>query len=607
MSVAYRAVNWNPQKKRYDLVLAAGVLGTLATFVAVTLGVHPAATVETALIRGLGLTGFLLLHVILSIGPLARIDERFLPLLYNRRHLGVILAILALGHAVFVVIQYHGLGNVHPLVSLLTSNSADVPFESFGIVALGIFVVMAATSHDYWLSILTPPTWKRLHLLVYLAYLALVAHVAFGVLQDERHPLFLIATAAGAAIIGGLHLAAAWRERLLDRRRPAPDWIDVGPAATIAEGRARIALVAGERVAVFRHHDRLSCVSNVCKHQNGPLGEGRIVDGCITCPWHGYQYRPEDGTSPPPFTDRIPTFNLRVEDGRVLVDPRPNAPGTRVDPVPVPPTPPGPAAEFFVGYHPAAPPGVAAFSRRAVVTVLLLGMSLAVAFAVAQETFQPAHFAYGETTQLHGVLRLEPYPVLETEAQGRIHRYLLAGPGKHGAAPLVTSHANHRVRISGTVARHDRLSLLEVTSVAADSGTSPTPVEPLIDLGSRRLEGEVVDGKCYAGVMNPGLGTTHRGCAARCLAGGLPALFVTRDSEGGAVPLILTDAAMAPLPAVGNLAGRRLVLRGRVWRQGDLWFLQADRLPLTGPVRSDPGHPETALGHARAHARTNVR
>jgi nitrite reductase/ring-hydroxylating ferredoxin subunit len=29
--------------------------------------------------------------------------------------------------------------------------------------------------------------------------------------------------------------------------------------------------------------------------QNGPLGEGRIVDGCITCPWHGYQYRPDTG------------------------------------------------------------------------------------------------------------------------------------------------------------------------------------------------------------------------------------------------------------------------------------------------------------------------
>ncbi len=31
-------------------------------------------------------------------------------------------------------------------------------------------------------------------------------------------------------------------------------------------------------------------ISNVCQHQNGPLGEGEIIDGCITCPWHGFQY-----------------------------------------------------------------------------------------------------------------------------------------------------------------------------------------------------------------------------------------------------------------------------------------------------------------------------
>ena len=60
--------------------------------------------------------------------------------------------------------------------------------------------------------------------------------------------------------------------------------------------------------------------------------EGRIVDGCITCPWHGYQYSPETGASPPPFIEKIPTFNARVVDGAVWVDPRPNPPGTRVEP-----------------------------------------------------------------------------------------------------------------------------------------------------------------------------------------------------------------------------------------------------------------------------------
>jgi nitrite reductase/ring-hydroxylating ferredoxin subunit len=83
---------------------------------------------------------------------------------------------------------------------------------------------------------------------------------------------------------------------------------------------------------VFRYDGRVSAISSVCQHQNGPLGEGRIVNSCVVCPWHGYEYRPEDGASRPPFTERVPTFDVRVRAGRVLVHPRPHAPGTRVEP-----------------------------------------------------------------------------------------------------------------------------------------------------------------------------------------------------------------------------------------------------------------------------------
>ena len=86
-------------------------------------------------------------------------------------------------------------------------------------------------------------------------------------------------------------------------------------------------------MALFRYDGKVSAISNVCRHQNGPLGEGKIVDGCVVCPWHGYQYRPHDGTSPPPFTEKVPTFRVKVAAGRVLVDPRPLPPGTPVEAV----------------------------------------------------------------------------------------------------------------------------------------------------------------------------------------------------------------------------------------------------------------------------------
>lgn len=336
MSVAYRAVGWNAHKRRYD----AWLLGGVATLLMLLTGggslLQPAATIETLLIRALAVTALVLLHVVLSIGPLCRLDRRLLPLLYNRRHLGVTMCLVALAHGVFAVVQFHAGGTRHPLVSLLTSGSwtsaADVPFELFGLGALVVLVVMAATSHDFWLHTLTAPVWKALHMSVYAAYALIVAHVAFGALQSARSPVLAAGLGAGVVWITGLHLAAARRERAVDREASDAAWVDVCAVSDVPDARAFVACLAGERVAVFRHGDRLSAVSNVCQHQNGPLGEGRIVNGCIVCPWHGYEYRPDTGASPPPFTEKVPTFSIRVAAGRVLVAPRPHAPGTYVEP-----------------------------------------------------------------------------------------------------------------------------------------------------------------------------------------------------------------------------------------------------------------------------------
>jgi nitrite reductase/ring-hydroxylating ferredoxin subunit len=132
-----------------------------------------------------------------------------------------------------------------------------------------------------------------------------------------------------------LHVTAALHERPIDRAFPAKQsdgYVRICKVDEIPEKCAKIVSLAGERVAVFRYDDKVSAISNVCQHQNGPLGEGRIIDGCVTCPWHGYQYRPESGTAPAPFKERVPTFRAKVVDGLVLVDPRPNTPGTYVEP-----------------------------------------------------------------------------------------------------------------------------------------------------------------------------------------------------------------------------------------------------------------------------------
>jgi methionine sulfoxide reductase heme-binding subunit len=339
VSHTYRAIGWNHQKRRYDTVLIAGVAFYLTLFIGLGALVHPNATIETLLIRGFGTCALLLLHVVLCIGPLCRLSPRFLPLLYNRRHLGVTTFLLGLAHGGFAIIQFHALGDVHPLVSVFISNTrytslANFPFQPLGLLALGILFLMAATSHDFWLANLTAPVWKCMHMLVYAAYGLLIAHVTLGVLQAETSPWLAAALSVGIVLVLGLHLLAAFRERALDAQlNPLKtEFIEVCAIADIPENRARIVSLAGERVAVFKYDGKVSALSNVCQHQNGPLGEGRIIDGCVTCPWHGYQYLPASGASPAPFTEKVPTFRVKLSDGKVLVDPTPQPPGTYIEP-----------------------------------------------------------------------------------------------------------------------------------------------------------------------------------------------------------------------------------------------------------------------------------
>src|SRR5262249_15820541 len=155
------------------------------TFAGIGFLIYPTATAETLLIRAFGTLALLLLHIVLSIGPLCRLDRRFLPLLYNRRHLGVTMFIIALVHGVFSIVQFHALGDVSPFISLFLSNTrygsvSSFPFQILGFMALLILSLMAATSHDFWLHNLSAPAWKRIHMMVYGAYALLIAHVVLG-------------------------------------------------------------------------------------------------------------------------------------------------------------------------------------------------------------------------------------------------------------------------------------------------------------------------------------------------------------------------------------------------------------------------------------------
>jgi methionine sulfoxide reductase heme-binding subunit len=231
---------------------------------------------------------------------------------------------------------YHGFSDLNPLVSLLVSNPrydsiSGFPFESLGLLALLILFVLASTSHDFFNANLGPKLWKGLHMGVYLAYGLIVAHIVLGAIQSARLPDYAVFVVLSTVFVSGLHLISAVKQALLDKAHsPESDgWIKVPDAHLIPNARARIITPpVGESIALFRYDDRFFAIANACKHQGGPLGEGRIIDGCVVCPWHGFQYHPHNGCSPAPFTEKVATYQTTILDGCLYLNPKPYAEGT---------------------------------------------------------------------------------------------------------------------------------------------------------------------------------------------------------------------------------------------------------------------------------------
>ncbi|MGJ8628751.1 MAG: Rieske 2Fe-2S domain-containing protein [Sulfitobacter sp.] len=340
MSVKYVPVQWNANKWGYDAVLIAVVV--LYVWIFIRLGT-PAADFARPLdyailrMRAFGTCAFWMLTFILCIGPLTRLDKRFLPVLYNRRHFGVLTTVVAFTHAMYVLGWYFSFTAQSQLTALLSSATGfgqilGFPIEALGLAALLLLAILSATSHDFWLSFLSAPVWKTLHLLIYPAYALVVAHVALGYFQDSKNPTFAVLFVVSALTVAMLHLAALIKERRVNAS--AIEWVEACRPQDIQDKRAAIVpLSKDERVAIFRTGNSFSAVSNACAHQGGPLGEGKIVYGCVTCPWHGFSYKARNGRSPAPFTEMIPTYNMKLENGLLYIDRQANQPGTDVEPI----------------------------------------------------------------------------------------------------------------------------------------------------------------------------------------------------------------------------------------------------------------------------------
>lgn len=209
---------------------------------------------------------------------------------------------------------------------------------------------------------------------------------------------------------------------------------------------------------------------------------------------------------------------------------------------------------IYVGHRTATPK-----DRRFLRIALPLAVAafLGTAATIASRQVNPDRGAVWETgheIEVAGELVADPFPMLrisDPTVEGGVRRIMLVSMGKHGAdaqvAPFLSSQRSP-VAARGYRIERDGQRMLELAEGEAVVAGGVLPAEsPRRTIGEVVLRGEIVDSKCWLGVMQPGEGKAHRDCATLCIRGGVPPSIVCRAPDGSWRRAVLVDEQGEPL------------------------------------------------------------
>lgn len=108
------------------------------------------------------------------------------------------------------------------------------------------------------------------------------------------------------------------------------DWTDACGFDELVEKKSFRVVIGSETLMLVKDIDSVFAIGNQCTHQGAALDRGVVkIAGSVrtvTCPAHGSVFRLDDGkVMRPPATKPVPVYDVKVEDGRVLVRPRPES------------------------------------------------------------------------------------------------------------------------------------------------------------------------------------------------------------------------------------------------------------------------------------------
>ncbi len=192
--------------------------------------------------------------------------------------------------------------------------------------------------------------------------------------------------------------------------------------------------------------------------------------------------------------------------------------------------------EFFIGWEEQVSSSLAGYVRKVAIVVFLLGIGVAAIAAAFQQTIGSGSWNL-EVKEFKGIFVNSPVPLLivsDREEDG-FEVYYLVSEFKHGI-PENLAKENHlrEVTLQGSLIQNGREQMLEVVdgSLRSVTDVQAHPLETVSLADDFTVCGEIVDSKCYFGVMNPGIRKSHRACAINCIMGGIPPVFLMENEEG---------------------------------------------------------------------------
>lgn len=240
---------------------------------------------------------------------------------------------------------------------------------------------------------------------------------------------------------------------------------------------------------------------------------------------------------------------------------------------------------FYIGWMANAPAGFAKHVKRVLLILFPIALIIAYLLSTSQKKFSTANFEFGKLTEIKGIYYNNPVPILKVFDKNNSSISIpLVGYGKHGAETAImelekqkgVSLNGKEVTLKGTLIYGDGKTLLQVDKnddPIVNIGAESTFQLQQKDLGTQTIRGEIVDPKCYFGVMKPGEGKVHRDCAIRCILGGIPPVLHVQNEKGESnYYLIVGPNGEKINEAVQDIIAEPVSIEARVVQQDD-WII----------------------------------